>query len=101
MAVDHCKWLKPHAVVTHSHHESLAFNPYVNFDLRAIRMADDVVNTLLKDEKHLAPDIRSDRQVVLARRGAELKMNAGSSKHIAGKLAHPLLQIRELVLGWI
>ncbi len=64
-------------------------------------MANYVVNTLLKDQKHLAPDIRSDGEVVLGVGSAELKMDVVGRKHIAGKLAHPLLQIVELVLGWI
>src|SRR5579864_7562164 len=98
----HCgRWLKPNTVVAHLHDQSLVFDAKLGLNSGTIRMADYVVNALFEDEKHLAPDIRSDREVVLASRSAKLKTDVACRKYIRGKLAHSLLQITKLFLGWV
>jgi hypothetical protein len=101
MTVHGHRWFKAYAIVAHLQHHSLAFQTNVDFDASAIRMADDIVDTLLEDQQHLASHVRSDAEFVFSVWSPELELNVACHEHIASELAHPLCQKVKVVLGWI
>src|ERR1700733_5197470 len=101
MAVDGRKWIKPQSVVAHLQNQSAAINPNGNFDVGAIRVADDVVDRFLENQKHLTPRLRSDANLVVAFQGTEFQKNVSRHERLVGKLAHALRQEVKVVLSWI